>query len=499
MIFFFPIGHQESQTRKAPLVTIGLILLCCLIFAITDKAMEQEQKRENGILKRISTLKVSVYFKYHRKQGGDMITALIDEDASNYRDVYAGFKEKIEDSWLKFTKGIGVEADDPDLAEYKKLKLELDEIKKNGIIGKFGLVPDSPTFQSILTSMLLHGSLAHLLVNMIFLYLFGFALEDVWGKVGYLAFFIIAGFAAAGAHIAMNIGSQTPAIGASGAVSGLMGGFLIRFFKVKIDYVYYYFLLKLYFGKFSVPAYLALPLWLGTQLLYASLSAQETMATAFWAHIGGFSFGVLGAYGIIVTGLGKPSLKETSEERLEELREMVPVDIVKGVQMTDNGQYGEAAAYFAGIINKNPGNLPARYERIRALFTIGNIKIIEPEIKSLVKEFIKADNLSSAAALVHETSQKLPEVRFAPLILYKIGLFYEKEWQNETAISFYLCAAYQKGPMTGKAFLAAARLIEVRMRDKENAVKLLKLLMKLVGENESATLAGREIARIENS
>ena len=496
LIVFFPIGHEESQARKIPIVTIGIILICSLIFVLTDKAIETEQIRQKAIVDRIQVLKTEVYLKANRQKGGDMITAWIDEDASNYHEVYSKFNERIQENWAKFIKDDQTKEDDPGYQKYLGLKEELDEISKNGIIAKHGLIPGRPTFSTLITSMFFHGSLAHLFFNMFFLYIFGFALEDVWGRVGYLVFYILAGLFAAGAHIAMNIGSQVPAIGASGAIAGLMGGFLIRFYKVKIHYEYYYFLLKVHFGKISIPSFVALPAWLAVQLFYAALAGQGQASVAFWAHIGGFGFGAMGAFALISIGFGQSSLKEAGQDRLSQLRKRPPMNIVRGMKMIEEGQYAEAAAYFATIINKNPNNLGARHERIRALFLIGDVNTIEPEIKSLVKEYINADNLPLAAKLVEESSLRLPEILFDAVTLYKVGAYYEKKWQNEFAMTFYLCSAYQDGKMRDKSFLAAARLAELRFRDRVNAVKLLKQLLRKSTQDSAISFAKIEIKRL---
>ena len=147
-----------------------------------------------------------------------------------------------------------------------------------------------------LTSMFLHGGWMHLLGNMLFLWVFGNNIEDSMGSARFLVFYIICGLAAAAAHIFIEPGSPIPTVGASGAISGVMGAYLVLYPKVRVRML---FIFVMFFRVFRVPAWLVLIWWFAVQILSA-LPELTTMrpevsggGVAFWAHIGGFVAGLI--------------------------------------------------------------------------------------------------------------------------------------------------------------------------------------------------------------
>jgi membrane associated rhomboid family serine protease len=148
-------------------------------------------------------------------------------------------------------------------------------------------------FLTPLTSMFLHGSWMHLLGNALFLWVFGNNVEDSMGRLRFLLFYLLCGLAAAAAQIAMSPGSPVPMVGASGAISGVMGAYLVLYPRVRVRML---FIFIIFFRIFELPAWLVLLWWFGLQLLSGlpQLSSIEHEAgVAFWAHIGGFVAGVV--------------------------------------------------------------------------------------------------------------------------------------------------------------------------------------------------------------
>ncbi len=144
-----------------------------------------------------------------------------------------------------------------------------------------------------LTSMFLHGGWLHLAGNMLFLWVFGDNVEDSMGHVRFLAFYLLCGLAAAGAQMAINPDSPVPMVGASGAIGGVMGAYVILYPKVRIRVLIF---LGIFITTIVVPAYLMLGYWFFLQILGSlpSLAGEGSGGgTAFGAHIGGFLAGVL--------------------------------------------------------------------------------------------------------------------------------------------------------------------------------------------------------------
>jgi membrane associated rhomboid family serine protease len=144
--------------------------------------------------------------------------------------------------------------------------------------------------EHVLTSMFLHGSWMHLLGNMWFLWLFGNNVEDSMGRVRYLIFYLSCGLAAAFAQVFTAPNSIVPMVGASGAISGVMGAYVILYPNVR---VYTFVPIFFFFTSVALPAWVMLGYWMALQLLGVLGGPGEEGGVAFWAHIGGFVAGVV--------------------------------------------------------------------------------------------------------------------------------------------------------------------------------------------------------------
>ncbi|MEZ5778004.1 MAG: rhomboid family intramembrane serine protease [Paracoccaceae bacterium] len=144
--------------------------------------------------------------------------------------------------------------------------------------------------RGVFTSMFLHAGIMHLAGNMLFLWIFGDNLEDQLGHLGFLAFYLASGVAAALAHIAADPGSVVPTVGASGAIGGVLGGYLLLFPRAKVDILLIF---VIFFRVFTVPAWIMLGLWFGMQIFGGLGTPVEGGGVAYWAHTGGFIAGII--------------------------------------------------------------------------------------------------------------------------------------------------------------------------------------------------------------
>ena len=173
---------------------------------------------------------------------------------------------------------------------------------------QFGFVPynftlylarrtETPYIFPIFTSMFLHGGWAHIIGNMLYLYVFGDNVEDTFGKIGYLLLYILSGVAAVFAQYLIAPLSKIPMIGASGAISGVLGAYLVLFPRAKIiSLVPDPFTFGLFFRIVPINAFYYLFIWFLLQLMQGVATlpfAGKIGGTAFWAHIGGFALGVI--------------------------------------------------------------------------------------------------------------------------------------------------------------------------------------------------------------
>lgn len=146
-----------------------------------------------------------------------------------------------------------------------------------------------PFWTTLVTSMFLHGGWLHLGGNMLYLWIFGDNIEKHIGHARFLAFYLLCGLAAGLAHIFFNLGSSVPTIGASGAISGVLGGYLVLFPRNRVRVL-------MRGGVVPVPAFLVLGLWIAIQFvnhLGSIAQTPETAGVAYLAHIGGFVAGLV--------------------------------------------------------------------------------------------------------------------------------------------------------------------------------------------------------------
>ncbi len=152
------------------------------------------------------------------------------------------------------------------------------------------MIADGRMTHTLLTYMFLHGGLMHLAGNMLFLWIFGDNLEDQLGHLGFLLFYLATGIGAGLLQMLADPSSTVPVVGASGAIAGVMGGYLLLFPKAKVDILL---IIIIFFRIFPVPAWLMLAVWFGLQLFNGVAQSSAEAGVAYWAHAGGFIIGLI--------------------------------------------------------------------------------------------------------------------------------------------------------------------------------------------------------------
>jgi membrane associated rhomboid family serine protease len=168
----------------------------------------------------------------------------------------------------------------------------VDPYSLNDFMAQYALRPAYFRIENVVTSMFLHANLMHVAGNMLFLWVFGDNVEDILGHGKYLVFYLLCGVTAALAQVLMDPGSRVPMVGASGAIAGVMGAYLIKFPHSRVVMVAWFILIF----TFDLPAWLMLVYWFLMQLFggYGSIAdTTQQGGTAFFAHIGGFVAGIV--------------------------------------------------------------------------------------------------------------------------------------------------------------------------------------------------------------
>lgn len=168
-----------------------------------------------------------------------------------------------------------------------------DERALHAVFWEWGLVPAKISegfgYDGFFTSMFVHAGIMHIAGNMLFLWIFGDNLEDRLGHVGFLLFYLASGLGAGLLQLAAAPGSMVPMVGASGAIAGVMGGYLLLFPRARVDVIVIFIV---FFKIFPLPAWIMLGLWFAIQLFQGIATPADGGGVAYWAHAGGFLVGL---------------------------------------------------------------------------------------------------------------------------------------------------------------------------------------------------------------
>lgn len=189
----------------------------------------------------------------------------------------------------------------------------------NGYISTYALQPDRwQDLKTLFTSMFMHGDIAHLAGNMLFLWIVGDNVEDRLGHLPYLSFYLVAGLAGAAAHILFALiyapsMADVPTLGASGAISGVMGAYLVFFPGSKIKFFLW---LIIFIRRFTLPSWGVIGFWVASQVFMArdqwdGRQGNESAQVAVFAHLGGFAFGL--AFAILLRVFGRKPARKSSD------------------------------------------------------------------------------------------------------------------------------------------------------------------------------------------
>jgi membrane associated rhomboid family serine protease len=207
--------------------------------------------------------------------------------------MYLFFQEALSSSFAN-------SPDEANVVEYGAIPYEFSHPGEGCAISGQNLVcgegaPDqAPTWLTALTSMFMHGSLLHIGGNMLFLWIFGNNVEDSMGKPKFIAFYLLGGLAALAAQVLVGPNAPVPTVGASGAVAGVLGGYILLFPRARVVTVIF---IVFFFTILELPALLILGFWFVQQVLFGYFDFVNPTGgeggVAYFAHIGGFVFGLL--------------------------------------------------------------------------------------------------------------------------------------------------------------------------------------------------------------
>ena len=353
-----PLRHENMQGRRWPVITIGIIALNAVIFLGTHWTMDR-QAPELGEA-RVHLILLAAMHPGLKVEGNaaDFITSVKTKNPTLWKEAQDPNRE-VHDAWDAKMRMQADEHPETLQDEMDSLAKRYEELSTTSILAKYAFIPAHQTVLSLVTANFLHGGWLHLIGNMWFLWLTGTILEDTWGRLIYPSFYMVAGILALQVHALANPGSLTPTIGASGAIAGLMGAFLVRFPTTKIELGW---LMMYRFYRFKVAAYWLLPLWLLMEILYGTVFGQDS-GVAHWAHIGGFAFGA-----VIALGVRKSGLEQMAEKGIQDKIAWVSHPLLaEANEQMELGQLDPAAANLKKLLQEKPDSIDA-YRMLQRIY-----------------------------------------------------------------------------------------------------------------------------------
>lgn len=448
-----PLAHESQRVQRLPWVTFILIGLNVLVFLFTNFSGPDEAVLNAKFDEFDQYLSSHPYLEIRPE-----IKKLMSQE---YIDQIKTLKEAVP------TTNLTQEEIDTEQAQLDSISDEILEQLSNVPANKWGYIPAQPKFINLFTCIFVHAGWLHLIGNMLFLYLAGCSIEDLWGRPIYIAFYFLSGIVATWMHAVRFPESMTPLVGASGAIAGLMGAFAVRLYKTRITFFY---LIFIRWGTFQAPAYIMLPLWFAQQLLYANVSGESEVA--FHAHIGGFIFGAVVALAMKYSGIEEKYLAPAIEKKVSLAQNPM---YLEAIEKSEKGDFANALLLLERVVRQEPNHVDAFMEMKR----IAEIKHDEALIARYTGGVLDALVRTREAELLHTIyAQYLerPDHESLPAkTLYNLGGYYEAENEFTPALRAYeeLAARHPSDPLTMKALSKTARIYFEKQNDPESGKQTL--------------------------
>jgi rhomboid family protein len=459
-----PLRHENMSGRRWPIITFALIALNVAIFLFTHWKIEAEQPKRSEVRMHLVILAAT----HPELKATPAATEFIDrvkKDSGPYWDRIASSSRTLRDPWdaqLRLQ-------DDPVIlqSQMDTLCQQFEESQQTSILDNYGFVPAHPRPTSYITANFLHAGWLHLIGNLWFLWLSGFILEDNWGRLIYSVFYLVAGTASLLFYAWCSPGSYIPLVGASGAVAALMGAFLVRFPKMKIEMA----IVSLFYRfKFKAAAYWLLPLWLAMEFLYGAALGQSS-SVAHWAHVGGFLFGMLGAFVIQKTGL-----EQKASAKIEaEIAWTGDPAVVQAQEALDQGKQDEAVAILEKHVAEKPSSTDALVILQQVQWRRNDIPAYQKASTQLIQAQLKAHDVDAAWQSYEEFSNasagKLPPAPWLELIRH---LENQQNFDRAVAECDRLAQTYPQERPSLLALLTAGRLSLKKLNRPDEALRFYK-------------------------
>jgi membrane associated rhomboid family serine protease len=420
-MLLIPIGQENNVVRRMPWVSAALIALCLVVHGVVSLAGGDDRQALQA--------RLTAFFEYLAAR--PYLTPPPELGGRLGAD-FAAELDKVRAEWQR----AGIEIDAQQL---QAEQARLDALAAEALaawralpLQRLGYVPAEPRAYSALTSMFVHAGLLHILGNMLFLFLTGPFIEDLYGRPLFAGLYFVSGLSALGAHAAHAPHSYAPLVGASGAIAGVMGAFLVRMTRARIQFlvlpVPVLWMLRF---KLWLPAFVVLPLWFGEQFWYAHV--RPDAGVAFWAHVGGFACGVCAALAIKLA-----RVEERFVEPLIEKQTTLAQDpaLERALEARLRGDFETARRAARSVLARDPDSVDAWTELYESAVAAQDPLELGRSVPRLLGLYQRLGETDLAGALVYD--RRFIHLGGLPAALHlSLAAHYERLGDGRAALERY--------------------------------------------------------------
>jgi membrane associated rhomboid family serine protease len=445
-----PVGQENSTVRRDPWVSYAIIALNLLVaipifFAAPDRAATV-RARAGRVYEYIA------HHPYLEMPAG--LVPLWDEE----------FLEQLRQARAEYESEGALPEPDVLAREQQELDALAEQLlaaRRDTPYNALGYVPASPRPWTAVTSMFVHGGWLHLLGNMLFFFLTGPFIEDAFGRPLFALLYLFSGFAALFTHALHFPDSTAPLVGASGAIAGIMGAFLVRLGAARIRFLFFpFFILPFVRISFTLPAFVVLPAWFLEQH-WSATHAQGNEGVAFWAHVGGFVFGAAAAGIMRVARIEERIVDPAIEKQVAIVQHP---SLEKAIDARLAGNVDTARREVRRALAERPDDVDAWAESCEIALAADDPAEIDRGAARLLDLYARTGETQLGFRFLRDALERDPRPRFGPKFYLSAAGFLERAGDARWALDLYERLA-EDFPADPGAFRALYRRGEILRRN----------------------------------
>jgi len=476
MLFVLPVGRKSDLT-VTPWATLTLILLNAVVFFLTwpdekkfliahapaSPFVQTAQDLADIALNAGSAMPPDLRGRIEAEREKPGFPTVLFEKAMEATDAYITMSDR--NAWDELVQRY---------ADTKRVFVFLGT-PFTSLFHTFGAAPGRPWFPGMLTYQFLHLGFAHLFFNMLFLWIVGCNMEERWGKPIFFFLYLTGGAVAAYIQHFVHDAPNVVAVGASGSVAAVMGAFLIRHHKMPIKFFYVLWsFFRLFWGQFSLAAWVVLPAWFLQQLLLGVLTLDHMGGgVGYWAHVGGFAYGA--ALGLLIR---QGKVAQSWEEDADMTPRALDLRVEEASQRFHQGETEAALQICREVLFVAPNHfkalsgLMAIYERRGEKDQCAKIAL------RLFKNFQKSGDEGQGAELLYRWADVLIKTPLESADRMAVAQSLERSKHWALALAHYRAAAdaADADVYRGKALFAAGRILRDHLKRADEAAACFERL-----------------------